>query len=105
MLLCINGASGSVISVNRVKVRKEDVSVIQASIKTAKDEFTKIMKIEVVVEPENIACMGGVICGSANWNLQCNNTLDERLALLKEMMLPDIRTDLFGPSPNRKFFT
>ena len=73
--------------------------------KSATEEFTKVMKVEVIVEKENIVCMGGVICGSANWNLKCNNTLDERLKMLKEMMLPDIRTDLFGPSPNRKFFT
>ena len=70
----------------RVKARKEDLSILQESIKVAQVEFSKIMKVEVIIEPENIVCMGGVICGSSNWNLQCNNTLDERLSMLKEMV-------------------
>jgi len=34
-----------------------------------------------------------------------DNTLDERLRLLEDRMLPEIRADLFGRNENRKFYT
>jgi hypothetical protein len=34
-----------------------------------------------------------------------DNTLDERLSILEQTMLPAIRTSLFGTNPNRKFYT
>lgn len=33
-----------------------------------------------------------------------NNTLDARLDIVKDEMLPQIRVALFGHSPNRSFF-
>lgn len=34
-----------------------------------------------------------------------NNTLDERLRLLQERMLPEIRESLFGKNENRRFYS
>ncbi len=36
--------------------------------------------------------------------IRVNNTMEARLALLQEAMLPDIRIMLFGPSPTRRFY-
>lgn len=38
-----------------------------------------------------------------NNRIVVDNTLDERLKLLEENMLPEIRTKLFGANPNRAF--
>jgi len=48
---------------------------------------------------------GGVRLVSGNERITIDNTLDERLHLLEEQMLPEIRTDLFGLNENRKFYT
>lgn len=37
--------------------------------------------------------------------IRLDNTLEQRLKLLEEQMLPELRLDLFGPNKNRKFFT
>ncbi|GJE92375.1 ATPase V1/A1 complex subunit E [Phanerochaete sordida] len=47
---------------------------------------------------------GGVILVAGNNRITLDNTLDERLRLLEDRMLPEIRYDLFGANPNRKFF-
>jgi V-type H+-transporting ATPase subunit E len=49
-------------------------------------------------------CAGGVIVTALGGRIQCDNTLQRRLDLLAEQMLPEIRVMLFGHSPNRKFF-
>jgi len=46
---------------------------------------------------------GGVIGSTLNGKIMVDNTLDERLTILEEKMLPEIRTDLFGKNENRKF--
>jgi len=48
---------------------------------------------------------GGVRLVSGNERVTIDNTLDERLRLLEEQMLPEIRNDLFGLNENRKFYS
>jgi hypothetical protein len=48
---------------------------------------------------------GGIIGASLGGKIKVNNTLEERLRILEEKMLPEVRTDLFGNNVNRKFFT
>ena len=35
--------------------------------------------------------------------IKISNTLEARLTMMAELMLPQVRTALFGPNPNRKF--
>ena len=51
-----------------------------------------------------ISSAGGVIASCQNGNILVSNTLESRLDLLQESMLPEIRVLLFGHSPSRKFF-
>ena len=44
---------------------------------------------------------GGVKLSGAGGRVKVNNTLDERLGLLEDKMLPEIRADLFGPNEVR----
>ena len=40
-----------------------------------------------------------------NSRITVNNTLEERLRLLEERMLPEIRDNLFGKNENRRFYS
>lgn len=48
---------------------------------------------------------GGAIVWGYNNRIKVDNTLDERLRLLEEKMLPEIRNTLYGKNPNRKHET
>jgi V-type H+-transporting ATPase subunit E len=47
---------------------------------------------------------GGVIGSTMAGRIKIDNTLSARLHILEEKMLPELRADLFGANPNRKFF-
>ncbi|ODN97355.1 V-type H+-transporting ATPase subunit E [Cryptococcus wingfieldii CBS 7118] len=48
---------------------------------------------------------GGVVGSTLGNKIKVDNTLEERLKILEEKMLPELRHDLFGPNENRKFYT
>ncbi|KAF9204766.1 V-ATPase V1 sector subunit E [Haplosporangium sp. Z 27] len=91
-----------------VQFRKADKALIERllpGIKTRYEEATK-SKIEVELLDDYLPSdsAGGIIVAGNGGRTKCNNTLEARLAILEESMLPDIRDMLFGQSPNRKFF-
>ncbi|CCO32786.1 V-type proton ATPase subunit E 1 OS=Bos taurus GN=ATP6V1E1 PE=2 SV=1 [Rhizoctonia solani AG-1 IB] len=91
-----------------VSAREKDVALVEKAIQAAQAEYKEISgrDVEVKVEtdlPENSA--GGVRLISGNRRITIDNTLDERLRLLEDRMLPEIRTDLFGKNENRKFYS
>lgn len=46
---------------------------------------------------------GGVVLSAQEGRIVCSNTLDQRLQLAYEQLLPEIRKTLFGKSATRKF--
>lgn len=48
--------------------------------------------------------VGGLSIVGGGGKIDINNTFEERLKLLQDTALPSIRTTLFGPNPNRKFY-
>ncbi|KAI1320291.1 V-ATPase V1 sector subunit E [Mortierella claussenii] len=91
-----------------VQLRKADKSVIEKLLPDVKKRYEEATQQTINVElledylPADSA--GGVIVAGNGGRTKCNNTPEARLAILEENMLPDVRTMLFGPSPNRKFF-
>ncbi|CAG8481716.1 11653_t:CDS:2 [Acaulospora morrowiae] len=90
-------------------VRKSDLSLANEAVQDARKVYTEATKLPVKIDiekenflPEDSA--GGVILTSHFGRIRINNTLEERLKLTQEEMLPDIRVTLFGHSPSRKFF-
>ncbi|CUA70747.1 V-type H+-transporting ATPase subunit E [Rhizoctonia solani] len=88
--------------------REKDVALVQKAVQAAQAEYKDISGRDVQVDvegnlPENSA--GGVKLISGNRRITIDNTLDERLRLLEDRMLPEIRTDLFGKNENRKFYS
>jgi V-type H+-transporting ATPase subunit E len=91
-----------------VHSRKSDVSIVQEAASTAADRYKEASGREIKVDVQGILSddiAGGIKLVSGSGRITLDNTLDERLHLLEDRMLPEIRKDLFGPNENRKFFT
>ncbi|KAF7792685.1 hypothetical protein EIP86_003783 [Pleurotus ostreatoroseus] len=91
-----------------VHAREKDVAIAQKATTNAAKAYEDIsgrsVKATVRGELSNDLA-GGVTLISGTGRITLDNTLDERLRLLEDRMLPEIRYDLFGANPNRKFFT
>ncbi|EPQ31413.1 uncharacterized protein PFL1_00748 [Pseudozyma flocculosa PF-1] len=91
-----------------VTVRSNDVQLAQDAAKGAEADYKEKSGREASVEvKEGLSkdSFGGVVLAGHGGKITINNTLEERLRLLEERMLPEIRLDLFGPNENRKFYT
>lgn len=96
-----------------VKCRKEDLQMVREIIPECEKYFLETMKREAsgdkeyktklqLVEgehltPENGGGCGGIILTSLDKRIVCNNTLESRLELCFEELLPHIRRILFPP--------
>lgn len=47
---------------------------------------------------------GGVEMIARAGKIRVSSTLESRLDLIAEQIVPQVRTALFGPNPNRKYF-
>ncbi|KII85601.1 hypothetical protein PLICRDRAFT_116305 [Plicaturopsis crispa FD-325 SS-3] len=91
-----------------VHSRPKDVELVKQASASAAETYKEISGREVTVEVEGSLSdegAGGIKLVSGSNRITIDNTLDERLRLLEDRMLPEIRKDLFGPNENRKFFT
>ncbi|KAI0725309.1 ATPase V1/A1 complex subunit E [Fomitopsis betulina] len=91
-----------------VHVRAVDVEIAQRAGEGAAKQYNEISGRTVVVSVEETLSKdlaGGVKLVSGTSRITLDNTLDERLRLLEDRMLPEIRNNLFGPNPNRKFYS
>ena len=91
-----------------LRVRKVDVSVVQSIIPKAAAAYKEKIHKDVVlkVDQENFLSpdtCGGVELIAAKGRIKISNTLESRLELIAQQLLPEIRTALFGRNPNRKF--
>jgi len=91
-----------------VYTRAKDKAIATRALDSAKETYYEISgrKVEVELDASlSDELAGGVKLASGSRRITLDNTLDERLRLLEDRMLPEIRHDLFGPNENRKFFT
>lgn len=98
--------------------REQDLSLVEGVLKEAEAQFktlsSKPTKISLNKEhflppgPEKgneiEFCSGGVVLTGYNGKIVCSNTLDARLSMAFEGLLPQIRETLFGKSLTRKHF-
>ncbi|KAJ9071091.1 V-ATPase V1 sector subunit E [Entomophthora muscae] len=91
-----------------LRFREKDEKLIEKAVKGASAEYEKEFgyPVEVVHDTTYLpeGCAGGIILSCLDGRIKATNTLESRLELLKEQMLPQIRYSLFGASPNRKFY-
>ncbi|KAF9465858.1 ATPase, V1/A1 complex, subunit E [Collybia nuda] len=91
-----------------VHSRKQDVDVVSRASESAATLYKEISGRDVEFEVQGTLSdegAGGVKLISGTRRITLDNTLDERLRLLEDRMLPEIRKDLFGANENRKFYT
>lgn len=92
-----------------VTCRKVDLSMVERQMEKAKSTFVDKLALPLILKIDQTNFLpddgpGGVRMSTNGGLIVCDNTMETRLELLSEQMLPDIRTMLFGESPNRKFF-
>eukprot|EP01137_Pigoraptor_chileana_P013640 Opistho-2@67375 len=92
-----------------VRCRKVDISLVESVIPGVQQQLAKATgrNLQIIIDRENPlpeASAGGVEVSSANGRVRIANTLETRLHLVAQQMLPEIRTMLFGKSLTRTFF-
>lgn len=80
--------------------RQKDAALAKNAAEAASKEYESLSGREVTVslseEYLSEDSAGGVKLVGAGNRISVNNTIDERLGLLEDKMLPEIRADLFG---------
>uniref|UniRef100_A0A4W5JS12 ATPase H+ transporting V1 subunit E1a n=2 Tax=Hucho hucho TaxID=62062 RepID=A0A4W5JS12_9TELE len=79
-------------------------AAVQKNIPIYKDAVKS--KIEVGIDQDRHLSpdiSGGIEMYNANGKIKVANTLESRLDLMAQQMMPEVRTALFGANPNRKF--
>ncbi|KAI8331512.1 ATP synthase subunit [Chlamydoabsidia padenii] len=106
--LVLQGAYTLMESDIAINCREQDTDKVQDAITFAKEEFEKTLKSTLNLTISNdylpSSNSGGVILTGLKGKIVVDNTLEARLEIVKEDMLPQLRVILFGHSPNRKFF-
>jgi V-type H+-transporting ATPase subunit E len=92
-----------------VRVREADASLAEKVAPEAAKSFSEKAGKEVKITIDKSEYLpaessGGVMILNSTGKIDVNNTLEERLKLLSDTALPQIRLALFGASPSRKFF-
>ncbi|XP_060784312.1 V-type proton ATPase subunit E 1a [Neoarius graeffei] len=91
-----------------IRCRKDDLAMVEAAVRKNIPVYKETVKsnIEVCVDKDNFLSpdiSGGVEVYNANGKIKVSNTLESRLDLLAQQMMPEIRVALFGVNQNRKF--
>jgi len=91
-----------------VHARSKDTGLANQAADGAKRQYGEISGRDVEIDVDGSLgddLAGGIVIVNSTNRITVDNTLDERLRLLEDRMLPEIRYELFGPNANRKFFT
>ncbi|XP_024232949.1 V-type proton ATPase subunit E 1 isoform X2 [Oncorhynchus tshawytscha] len=88
-----------------IRCRKQD---LQAAIQKTIPSYKAAVKnnIEVRIDQDNFLSpdiSGGIEIYNADGKIKVSNTLESRLDLMAQQMMPEIRVALFGQNQNRKF--
>jgi len=99
-----------------VRYRKVDEELVESILKECVEEYKKRAGKNLVAnldkennlfppksENSNNYCSGGILVIGYNGRIVCDNTLDQRLLLAYEGLVPKIRVTLFGASETRKY--
>jgi len=92
----------------QLRCRKEDEALVKellpGCIKVYKENTNKDVKVNIATDnyfgPE---VSGGIEVLAQGGKIRITNTLNSRLDMMAQQMLPEMRMMLFGSNPNRKF--
>lgn len=91
-----------------LRCRKADVELVQEALPIAIEKYMETMGKPVEVFVDVNACLSPEACGGVetvalNGRIKVSNTLESRLELIAQQLVPEIRNALFGRNVNRKF--
>uniref|UniRef100_A0A3P9QI23 ATPase H+ transporting V1 subunit E1b n=1 Tax=Poecilia reticulata TaxID=8081 RepID=A0A3P9QI23_POERE len=91
-----------------IRCRKQDIQSVQTSIQKNIPIYKAAVKnnLEVRIDQDNFLSpdvSGGIEIYNGDGKIKVSNTLESRLDLMAQQMMPEIRVALFGANPNRKF--
>jgi len=91
-----------------LRCRQADLELVQQLLPGCLDELTKTWgdKTQVTIDKDNFLppdSAGGVEVLTKGGRIRVSSTLESRLDLIANQMIPEIRSTLFGVNQNRKF--
>ncbi|KFP96522.1 V-type proton ATPase subunit E 1, partial [Leptosomus discolor] len=91
-----------------VRCRKQDLAMVKAAVQKSIPIYKNATKrdVDVHIDPDNFLpedIAGGVEIYNSDGKIKVSNTLESRLDLVAQQMMPEIRVALFGANANRKF--
>lgn len=91
-----------------LKCRQADLALIEGAVPRSVESYTSMSKLPCNVTIDTANWLPPHICGGIELTVRNNrikiaNTLEARLDMLAQQMLPEVRTMLFGKNLNRKF--
>ncbi|XP_018581809.1 V-type proton ATPase subunit E 1-like [Scleropages formosus] len=91
-----------------IRCRKQDLPLAKASVQKNIRIYKAATKtnVEVRIDQDNFLppeTSGGIEIYNRDGKIKVSNTLESRLDLIAQQMMPEIRVALFGANPNRKF--
>ncbi|KAH8152862.1 uncharacterized protein LAJ45_03088 [Morchella importuna] len=91
-----------------LRCRSCDNDIVGRAVEKAKEIYKQMAGEDIAVNVDHDwpleECHGGVWITGSNGKISIDNTLEQRLKLLETEALPSIRTTIFGPNPNRRFY-
>ncbi|VDM59500.1 unnamed protein product [Angiostrongylus costaricensis] len=92
-----------------LQCREKDLHLVERLLPECLDSLEKEWgeKTSVTIDKQHylpIESAGGVVLSSKGGKIKVLSTLESRLDLIASQIIPQIRTALFGPNQNRKFF-
>uniref|UniRef100_A0A3B5Q7M1 ATPase H+ transporting V1 subunit E1b n=1 Tax=Xiphophorus maculatus TaxID=8083 RepID=A0A3B5Q7M1_XIPMA len=91
-----------------IRCRRQDIQLVQASLQKNITIYKAAVKnnLEVRIDQDNFLSpdvSGGIEIYNGDGKIKVSNTLESRLDLMAQQMMPEIRVAVFGANPNRKF--
>ncbi|KAG7522689.1 V-type proton ATPase subunit E 1-like [Solea senegalensis] len=91
-----------------IRCRQQDVEIIEAAVIKNIAVYKQAVKSNIDVRIDKERFLSSEICGGVevyndNGKIKVSNTLESRLDLMAHQMMPEVRVNLFGANPNRKF--
>ncbi|KAG8273309.1 V-type proton ATPase subunit E [Homalodisca vitripennis] len=91
-----------------LRVREADVGLTENILPSVSEEYNNISKMDVNLKVDQegflpVECCGGVELFAQRGRIKISNTLEARLDLIAQQLVPQIRNALFGRNTNRKF--
>ncbi|KAE9553942.1 hypothetical protein FO519_002868 [Halicephalobus sp. NKZ332] len=91
-----------------LRCRKDDDDLVKSLLNSVIEEQFKTcgIKPKILIDPQPLSdeITGGVELYAKEGKIMVASTLESRLGLIADQIIPQIRTVLFGSNPNRAFF-